>query len=335
MIRTIALALALGVAATPALANDTTAELKTGGLEFTHSDNIEMREERLYISPTRVKVDYVYHNSSDKDVETYVAFPMPDIQGSLDPMMDAGNRESDNFLGFTVTQDGVAIQPSLQQRIYSGNIDMTDVLKAAKVPLNPLSDATSKALAELPETTRNDLLTRGLVYGNTYDDGSGEKTDWTAMWNLKSSYYWKTTFPAGKDVRVHHEYRPSVGGTVAVTYLDENDQPKGERWDEYAKKYCVDDTFVKIAQKSNKNMRDQVKPYYVENWISYVLSTGANWMGPIGKFTLIVDKGAKDNYVSFCGTDVKKTGETTFTMTATDFTPEKDLDIMLLVPATW
>lgn len=337
MFRTLtpALALLMSLGAIDAFANDTTAELKTGGLEFTHSDNIVMQEEKLYISPTKVKVDYVYHNASDKDVETYVAFPMPDIQGSMDPMMDAGDRQSDNFLGFTVTQDGAAIKPTLQQRAYVGNIDMTDVLKAAKIPLNPLSDAASNALTALPEAVRADLVTQGLIFANTFDDGSGEKTEWTPLWNLKSSYYWKTTFPAGKDVRVHHEYKPSVGGTVAITYLDENDQAKGERWDEYVKKYCIENNFIKIAQKSNKNMRDQVKPYLVENWISYVLSTGANWMGPIGKFTLIIDKGSKDNYVSFCGTGVKKSGPTTFTINATDFTPEKDLDILLLVPATW
>jgi hypothetical protein len=78
-------------------------------------------------------------------------------------------------------------------------------------------------------------------------------------------------------------------------------------------------------------MREE-QPYLVENWISYVLTTGANWAGPIKTFTLVVDKGESDNYVSFCGTDVKKTGPTTFEMTATDFYPEKDLDILLLVP---
>jgi len=331
MVRTLSLALALILGASAALANDTTAELKTGGLEFTRSAEISMVEEKLYISPTKVQVDYVYRNTTDQDVETYVAFPMPDITGSGDPMMDAGDSSKDNFLGFSVTQDGVAIKPSLQQRIYSADMDMTDVLATAKVPFNPLADATRDALAKLPKATVDDLVTRGMMFANSYDDGSGEKTEFVPTWTLKTVYWWKTTFPKGKDIRVSHTYAPSVGGTVATTYLDD-DQPKGERYEEYKKKYCIDDNMVKVAQKSNADMNAS-KPYYYENWISYVLTTGANWNGPIAKFTLIVDKGNPKNYVSFCGTGVKKTGPTTFEMHATDFLPEKDLDILLLKPS--
>ena len=327
-------ALIASLCAAKAFANDTTAELKTGGLEFTHSDNIAMQEENLYISPKQVTVDYVYRNTSDKPVDTYVAFPMPDIEGSLDPMMDAGDTSSDNFLGFSVVQDGAPITPSLQQRAFWQNIDVTDVLLDQHVPLNPLSEKTAATLKALPKATLDDLEVRGLVYAQTSGDGADQQTDWVPTWTLKSSYFWKTTFPSGKDVHVSHKYKPSVGGTVAITYLDENNQPKGERHDEYVKKYCVDDTFTKIAQKSQKAMQDQ-QPYLVEHWISYVLTTGANWSGPIGKFTLIVDKGDPKNFVSFCGTGVKKTGPTTFEVHATDFTPDRDLDILLLTPSDY
>lgn len=331
MLRTTLLAATIGLAATSALANDTTAELKTGGLKFTRSYEITMQEEQLFISPTEVRVDYVFLNSSDKPVETYVAFPMPDIEGGPETMTAAGDPSSDNFLGFSVVQDGAPITPSLQQRAYVADLDMTSILADAKLPLNPLAPATREALKGLPEAKLVELESRGLVIPDVFDDGSGQKREWTPMWTLKSSYYWKTTFPNGKEVRVSHKYKPSVGGTVAVTYLDENDQPKGERWDEYVKKYCVDDSFAKIGKTSQVNMRDG-KPYLVEHWISYVLSSGANWWGPIGKFTLTVDKGDARNYVSFCGTGVKKTGATTFEMKATDFTPDKDLDILLLEP---
>jgi hypothetical protein len=77
------------------------------------------------------------------------------------------------------------------------------------------------------------------------------------------------------------------------------------------------------------------KKYLYESWISYVLTTGGNWYGPIKKFTLTVDKGDKANFVSFCGTGVKKIGPTSFRMTATDFYPERDLDILLLQPTSW
>lgn len=331
MIRTLSLTLLLSLGAAQAMANDTTAELKTGGLEFTRTGEISMAEEKLYISPEQVRVDYVFRNTSDKAIESYVAFPMPDITGGPETNIDAGDSESDNFLGFSVVQDGVAIKPELQQRVYSADLDMTDLVAAAKVPMNPLGTAARQALAKLPQATIDDWLTRGLIMADIYDDGSGEKKEYVPLWTLKSAYYWKTIFPAGQDIRVSHKYRPSVGGTVAVTYLEDG-QPKGEQYETYKKKYCIDAAMVQIGQASVANMQAE-KPFFYENWISYVLTTGANWAGPIGKFTLIVDKGKPNNYVSFCGTGVRKTGQTTFEMTATDFYPEKDLDILLLVPS--
>ena len=331
MIRASILALIACTASVPALANDTMAELKTGGIEFTRTDSVSMEEETLYISPKQVRVDYVFRNDGEKPVETYVAFPMPDIPGGPEQNIDAGNTESDNFLGFSVSQDGKEIKPNLQQRIYSGDIDMTDVVVAAKVPMNPQSQEARAALAQLPPETIEDWLTRGLIMADIYDDGSGQKKDYLPLWTLKSAYWWKTSFPAGKDVEVSHKYRPSVGGTVATTFLNENNEPKGDRFEEYKKKFCIDDAFVKLAKKSNAAM-NAGEPYLVENWISYILTTGSNWAGPIKKFTLVVDKGEHDNFVSFCGEGVKKTGDTTFEMTATDFYPEKDLDILLLVP---
>ena len=74
-----------------ASANDTTAVLKTGGLVFTHSADISMEEEQLYISPTEVKVDYVFRNTSDKPIDTIVAFPMPDITSGPAANIAAGN----------------------------------------------------------------------------------------------------------------------------------------------------------------------------------------------------------------------------------------------------
>jgi len=330
MNRAVPLALLATLATTPALANDTTAELKTGGLEYTRSEEISMEEEKLYISPKQVRVDYVYRNTSDKPVKTYVAFPMPDIGGGPEENQDAGDIESDNFLGFTVTQDGAKIEPMLQQRVIVGALDLTDVVGKAGIPMNPRSQRAYDALNKLPQETLDEWLARGLIIADIFDD-TGGKQKYYPYWTLKSAYYWETTFAPGKDIHVSHSYRPSVGGTVATTFLDENNQPKGERYEEYKAKFCVDDAFVKLARKSNEAMQAG-EPYLVENWISYILSTGANWSGPIKKFTLVVDKGEQDNFVSFCGDGVKKTGPTTFEMTKTDFTPEKELDILLLVP---
>src|SRR4051812_34208822 len=75
-----ALLAALALAgSSPALANDSTAELATGGLIFTKNDALQMRSEELFISTKEIRVRYVFFNTSGKDVTTLVAFPMPEI----------------------------------------------------------------------------------------------------------------------------------------------------------------------------------------------------------------------------------------------------------------
>ena len=68
----------------------------------------------------------------------------------------------------------------------------------------------------------------------------------------------------------------------------------------------------------------------MEQRISYILKTAANWAGPIGRFRLVVDKRYADNLVSCCGQGVRKIGPTKFEMTKTNFTPTADLSILIL-----
>ena len=61
--------------AVPALANDSTAELETGGLVLRKSSDIEMLSEDLFISTQEIKIHYVFRNNSTTDVSTVIAFP--------------------------------------------------------------------------------------------------------------------------------------------------------------------------------------------------------------------------------------------------------------------
>src|SRR3954466_10530092 len=83
----------------PAFANDSTAELATGGLAYITTDAIEMRSEDLGISMDEVRVRYEFVNTSDRDVTTLVAFPMPDIKGDIDFMVAVPVDDPENFLG--------------------------------------------------------------------------------------------------------------------------------------------------------------------------------------------------------------------------------------------
>ena len=89
-----------------ALANDTMAELKTGGLSYVQTLDIEMVKEDLFISRDEIRVDYIFRNTTDKPVSGIVAFPMPDITGGPEGNIAMADMQADNFLGFSVTQDG-------------------------------------------------------------------------------------------------------------------------------------------------------------------------------------------------------------------------------------
>ena len=60
--------------------NDSAACIGMGGLVFQKNDQIKMLSEDLKISPDLIKVDYVYHNVSDEDIELLVAFPIPNLE---------------------------------------------------------------------------------------------------------------------------------------------------------------------------------------------------------------------------------------------------------------
>ncbi|RWA99714.1 DUF4424 domain-containing protein [Mesorhizobium sp.] len=322
---------ALALSATPVFANDSIAELGTGGLILSRSDAVAMESEDLYISPEKVTVDYVFRNNTDKDVDAIVAFPMPDIEGDPNEMPAIPDGQSDNFLGFEVTIDGVAAKPQLEQKAFALGIDISADLKSQNVPFYPFGDAARAALAKLPQAVADDWVDRGLIIEDTADDGSGMKTVYVPFWQLRSTYWWRSTFPANKAVRVAHRYKPSVGGTSSVSFFYDG-QFQGQ-YAAYKTRYCMDGTFENAIRKAAKGTPDGT-PRYFENRIAYVLTTGGNWAtGSIGKFKLTVDKGDPKNLVSFCGENVRKVGPTRFEMTAENFYPEHDIDIMLLVPS--
>eukprot|EP00913_Durusdinium_trenchii_P026891 g25226.t1 len=224
-----------------------------------------MAEEDLYLSRDEVRVNYVFRNDAEKDVESIIAFPMPDVVGGSQSDIALGDPESDNFLGFSVVQDGVEITPQLQQRALALGIDRTEELVAQKVPLLPYSDKTAEALKALPDTVKSDWISKGLIYGDSYDAGQGWTTDLRPNWTLRSAYWWKTRFPAGKDVEVTHRYTPSVGGTVSMSFIQDG-KPAYSHAD-YADRYCIDDAFMKTAAKLEA-AAGKSGPHYTEQTTS-------------------------------------------------------------------
>jgi hypothetical protein len=322
-------ALLAAASAGPASANDSTAALSTGGLVYVLTEDIEMQSEDLFISLDEVRVRYTFENHSDHDITTLVAFPMPDIQGSIDFMVSIPVEEPENFLGFKTTVDGKPVETKVQQRASALGIDQTPLLTSLGVPLALHLDATRKALDGLAQPDKDNLVQLGLAAIDEYDnDGKGMVKHLAPNWLLSTAFYREQTFPAGKRIVVEHSYKPSVGQSADVSFVAPEAQ--SEPWFEvYRQKYCMDDAFLKAAR---AGLKPDGGNSLFENRISYVLRTGSNWAGPIAKFRLVVDKGSPKNLVSFCAEGVKKISPTQFEVVKTDFDPQQDLDILILQP---
>lgn len=316
-------------------ANDSVAELGAGGIILARTDAVTMEKEVLSISPTLVTVDYVFRNATDKDVESVVAFPMPDIVGNPYSFPSVPKDPDDNFLGFSVTIDGEAVTPQLEQKAFAMGVDVTKDLQDAGIPLYPNGDKVYAALAKLPPDVAEAWIDRGMVIPEEYDPGQGMKKVMSPFWTLRSTYWWRAMFPAKSAVAVSHRYAPSVGGSAGLNFLGDDGKPGGPGLDDYVKKYCLDKPIIDAVRKSAEGNPDGYPEFY-ESRISYVLTTGGNWAtGAIGDFTLKVDKGDPAALVSFCGQGVRKTGPTTFEMTAKDYYPERDIDILILKKPDW
>ncbi len=318
-------------AAPPAAANDSSAYLAAGGLVLTRNDAIEMRSEDLYVSTAEIRVTYHFLNRSKEDVTTLVAFPLPDIRAPSDednfviPVPDSDR----NFLAFETKVDGRPVAMQVEQRAETLGVDRTALLESLGLPLAPHDLALPELLANLPEETRRELYENGMIddpnIGPARPYSSGIQPRWTA----RTTYYWKQTFPAGREIVIEHRYQPSVGGS-AQTSIGEPFESAEERR-RYAERFCVDDGFVRAVQKARARAGSD-NFIFSEARLEYVLTTGANWSGFIRHFTLTVDKGAPENLTSFCMDGVKKIAPTQFRVEKTDFWPERNLQILILEP---
>ena len=97
----------------------------------------------------------------------------------------------------------------------------------------------------------------------------------------------------------------------------------------YRTGYCVPDDLLRGIDKIAGDAEGNTAGLR-ERRISYVLKTGANWLGPIKDFKVVIDKGKPDRLVSFCLDNVKKISPTSFEIRMKDFTPDRDLKILLI-----
>jgi hypothetical protein len=303
-----------------AMANDSSASLQTGGIDLVYNDKIAMKQEDLFLSKNEVRVRYLFENKTAQDVETLVAFPLPDIETGEGGNYVIQAADPINFINFEVAVDGKTVTPSVQARATSLGVDITALLLKHHLPLTTImanDDAQTKFyddLGRLPAEALSELERYGAI--TRADGGPGKPPDVNPQWTTDITFYWLQKFPAGKTIEVTHKYRP----VPRVFFTSSEEMATAEM----RKRYCPDNSFLNAAEAAQKTGALQG----VE--LRYIVKTARNWSGPIGQFALTIDKEDPKSLLSTCFDGLKKTGPTSFAATKKDYSPDDDLGVVLL-----
>ena len=310
MKRTILLPLLIAAAA--AQANDSTGFVETGGIQYLKNPHIEMQSEDLYISQKQIRVAYSFKNNSAQDITETVLFPLPEVS----EMYEGDFADTKDLINsFRIWADGKAVKPQIHVRAFfqtknDKKVDLTAELKRCGITdselMNPwtqkhnldkLSNKVQACLA--PQADRLNLNVNSEI---------------DYIWSSQIVYSWQQTFKAGKTTQIKHQYTPLVGGS----FFSPSEAKKGRPM---AEAYCIDDDLRRTLGNSDSTT-------HVYSQLGYILTTGANWAKPIGKFTLTVER-KPGQLISMCwDKSLRKIGPNVFRAEKTDFLPRKDLDII-------
>jgi Domain of unknown function (DUF4424) len=327
-IKSILLGCAALLCANPAGADDSSAALGAGGVALTQSADIRMAAEDLRISPKEVRIRFAFANDSAKDIDTVVAFPLPDIDTSqfYEEPLGTTTKDPVNFIGFDVMADGKKIPFQVEQRaIYKGR-DVTDIVKSAGVPVNIVDPSFVKTIDGLSTAKRKVLAAADLI---DLESGAGVHPHWVA----RTKFFWHQLFPAGKTVVFEQRYQPVTG----QSFFGGEELKGGEDAHYWQENFCLDASTratitARLAayKKVDKQNGGMLNAFTTD----YILITGNNWKGPIGKFHLTIDKLKPENVLSMCWDgELKKTGATTFEAMRENFAPQHDIKLLVLSTA--
>lgn len=309
-------------------------DIGAGGLVARNEHNVSIENERLTIEgfprDTKILVEYDFLNHSNQDITTVVAFPIPDYDlGTVNDHMNPG------FEDFRVWVDGVEVNYDTDCRAILDGHDYTNMLNTMGIDICTLAyfykckdggfDCTMKGedfqIPKLSEEDRKTLRAYGLIRDDDYPE-----------WLVRKRYYWPQTFPAGKIVRMRHEYRPKIGVTK-IFHPDKenlNPYPKSREWNLVSA--CVP---PEIRRKFNQHVSSNRDNLIIAEWVQYILTSANTWKKPIKNFELVLNLDIPANwlrqnrfFISFCWDGpVKKTDRNTYKAIKKDFVPDRDLTV--------
>lgn len=275
------------------LADDSTARFGAGGIEFLKSEDIRMLEEVLEISTKAVRVRFRFLNESDRDIFTTVAFPLPPYPPHFTDGRSGVSNPAVLIGTFKVQVNGEPVPTELDRKAVVNGVDITTQLRALG-----LSDEQIFEGVDLREDQEGAAVVLGGGRTGKHD------LSWKCEWKVAETRFWQQTFPAGKEIVVEHSYEPAAGFSSGDPYQGRSgrvfDIPTA--YGDTHKDVCLDDISRRVIENRMKALTAN-DPAWVTVYldaVEYILGTGRNWKGPIGEFTLRIEKETPDQIISLC-----------------------------------
>ena len=294
-------------------ANDSMGTVSTSGIKYLKNPHIDMQSEDLHISEKQIRVHYKFKNTTAQDITETVLFPLPIV-----PAVTVSDFADTKGLvnSFRIYADGKPVRPQAHVRAYferrNGSlVDVTADLKKCGLSDQELMHPWTKK--QDGEKIDSKI---GACRSAKVQSMLSKQTDELSYWSSQIIYSWKQTFKAGSVTEIKHQYTPLVGGSFLPSLKAKDSKA-------FIDEYCMDENFLK----NFKTVEGGSKVYH---YLGYVLTTGANWAKPIGKFTLTIDR-EPNTVISLCwDKSLRKVGPNRFQAVKENFLPKKDLDIIFV-----
>lgn len=299
-------------------ANDTAGTiLPTGGVVFEKQDGIKMQVEALYIRPKQIEVNYLFENTTDKDITTQMFFPLPEM-----PAVEEYLGDEAHDYKFKLWVNGKTKPYQTHWTVTQNDKDITnDVSILFYRPEEVITDQQlAKRIQSLPEETRQKLQDKKIIEWDwMLDRDKGEIQNWkmqdNADWKKQISYSWQQTFPAHKTISVRHTYQPTLIYTNVGTPFSECINQESEQYQE----------FVYVPENEQESPWGHLN---ARDYLEYILTTANNWQGPIENFNLLVESPLK-SVGCFDGEEFY--GEKYYAINRQNYTPEWDLSVDFII----
>jgi len=342
-------------ALSPALANDSELGTPTGSFVVSKNPHIAMRSELLQISLNKIRVEYVYENTSEEAQNIVIGFPVARFN------YDDGSPPLPHTLKVRTWIDGQEYEyqnsefkpdEECRSRWLERNGIFDDAgycfqyQRSLKVFDNDGCSGQEFDLTPAQQTRIERLRSEERALGCSFIERPNvPQVEYSDVWTEyyignTTTYVRQQQFEPGATVKVVHEYVPDLTGGIFYYRTDDfRDLNKYSEFSFFTAVYlqCATqsdalvavEAWERLLEKGPKSGRAaELAPIVDWSIIDYILTTGANWRGPIGHFRLeIFDENPL--LISTCFEGLERVAENRYAFEAYDYVPTENLSVAL------